>query len=278
MEWHPLDRLESALGRPANLQAVLHQLESEDLPTAAEFIGLRWIWWKRNRSDLLSLLAVENWPALNAFRALARGYEVLVNGAGAGLSAESQSQSAHTLGVHQLPPFGSDEWKLGGSVSAYQECFHAALRQAGMKPKYAGALTGALTEMASNAVEHASSPASPVASFEVTRGSWSFGVTDVGRGVLASLQENPAYAELEGEGEALKLVLQEGVSRTGKPDRGLGFSSVFKALVDRRATLRFRSGGAVASWEGVSPTEQTICSQGLPVTRHGFHVRVAGPI
>jgi hypothetical protein len=132
--------------------------------------------------------------------------------------------------------------------------------------------------MASNAVEHANSPAAPVASFEVTGCTWSFGVTDVGRGGLASLRENPKYDYLVGQAEALELMLKEGVSRTGEVGRGLGFSTVFKALVDRRATLRFRSGGAIASWEGVSPTDQTIHIQSLPLTRAGFHVRVAGPV
>ncbi len=277
MELHPLDRLESALRRPCNLLGVVSQLESEDLPTAAEFMGLRWLWWERHQSDLLGLVkGLENWPALRRFRALANGYEVLVNGTG--VSPLAGGELAGNSGLYQLPPIGSHKWEPGGSFVAFQEDFHATLLQGGMKQRYAAALTGALAEMASNAVEHANSPAAPIASFEVTSRGWSFGVTDMGRGALASLRENPAYAGLEGEGEALELMLKEGVSRTGKPDRGLGFSHVFKALVDRRATLRFRSGGAVASWEGVSPTDQTIHSQGLPVSRQGFHVRVAGPI
>lgn len=279
MELHPLDRLESALSRPGNRYSVVSQLESEDLPTAAEFMGLRWIWWERHRSDLLCLVeGLDDWPALRRFRALAAGYELLVKGAGASQSRGGEPAGS-SAGLHQLPPSGSHRWEPGGSFVAFQELFHTALRQGGMKQhRYAAALTGALVEMASNAVEHANSPAAPIASFEVTRRGWSFGVTDVGRGALASLLENPAYGDLEGEGEALEFMLKEGVSRTGEPSRGLGFSNVFKALVDRRVTLRFRSGGAVASWQGESPTEQTIHSQGLPLARQGFHVRVAGPI
>jgi hypothetical protein len=278
MELHPLDRLESALRRPGNLHDVVSQLEFEDLPTAAEFMGLRWIWWERHRSDILGLVeGLDNWPALRRFRALAGGYELLVNGAG--VSLPTDGEPVGSAGLHQLPPSGSHQWEPGGSFVAFQERFHTALRQGGMKQhQYAAALTGAFVEMASNAVEHANSPAAPIASFEVTSRGWSFGVTDVGRGALASLRENPAYGDLEGEGEALEFMLKEGVTRTGEPGRGLGFSNVFKALVDRRVTLRFRSGGAVASWEGESPTDQVIHSQGLPISRQGFHVRVAGPI
>jgi hypothetical protein len=278
MELHPLDRLELALTRQCDLYSAASQLETQDLPTAAEFMGLRWIWWERDRSDLFCLIkSIEKWPALRKFEALASGYEIFVSGAGANLSAPNEPKD--NVGLHQLPPGDSDKWKPGGSFLAFQERFHTALRRGGMKQqRYAAALTGALGEMASNAVEHANSPAAPIASFEVTTRGWSFGVTDVGRGALASLRENPAYSDLEGEGGALELMLKEGVSRTGEPGRGLGFSSVFKALVDRRATLRFRSGGAVASWEGESPTDQTVHSQGLPVTRQGFHVRIAGPM
>ena len=279
MELHPLDRLESALHRPRNLHHVVSQLISEDLPTAAEFMGLRWIWWDRHRSDLLDLIeGLENWPALRKFGLLAGGYEMLVKGVGGSIPIADEPLG--NVGLHELPPIGSSQWNPGGSFVAFQERFHAALRQGGVKQhSYAAALTGALVEMASNAVEHANSPASPITSFEVIDGrGWSFGVTDVGRGALASLRENPAYAHLEAEGEALEFMLKAGVSRTGETGRGLGFSNVFKALVDRRATLRFRSGGAVASWEGESPTEQTVHSQGLPVTRQGFHVRIAGPL
>jgi hypothetical protein len=228
MELHPLDRLESALSRPGNRRSVVSQLQSEDLPTAAEFMGLRWIWWERHRSDLLDLVqGLDNWPALRRFRALAGGYELLVSGAGGSLPTDGEPTGNADL--HELPPSGSHQWEPGGSFVAFQERFHAALRQGGMKQRqYAAALTGAFVEMASNAVEHANSPAAPIASFEVTSRGWSFGVTDVGRGALASLRENPAYGDLEREGEALEFMLKEGVTRTGEPGRGLGFSNVFK--------------------------------------------------
>jgi hypothetical protein len=154
-----------------------------------------------------------------------------------------------------------------------------ALRDFGMQAKFASALAGALEELVSNAVEHSNAPVNPVACFEVGRTSWAFGVVDVGRGVLASLRENPRHAHLKTETDALTLAVQPGVSRLEDTSRGNGFTTVFKALVDYRTRLRFRSGGASARWEGESPTDQSITALALPVSRPGgFHVRVAGPM
>lgn len=278
MRLHPLDRLEAVLRHPDQLSAwTMDQSEIEDIPTATELMSLRWIWWQRYQIDILNQIPdLGRLPALRNFQALARGAAVLIPAS----TAEYVSEPLRlgTSGVYELPPLASTRWAPGGSFVRFQESFRAALREAGVDQRYSDALAGAVSEMASNAVEHADSPVPPIASFEVTSRAWSFGVTDVGRGALASIRENPAYADLEGEVEALELILQEGVSRTGRPERGLGFTTVFKALVDRRASLRFRSGGATSLWEGKSPTAQTIHFQGLPFKRQGFHVRVAGPI
>lgn len=278
MRLHPLDRLEAVLRHPDQLKAwTLDQSEIEDLPTAAEFMSLRWIWWQRHQADLLTEIPkLDSLPILRRFQALAQGSAVLMSTTQ--VRSISEPLPLGKSGVYELPPLESTKWEPGGSFVRFQENFRAALRGAGVDQHYSDALAGAVAEMASNAAEHADSPVPPLASFEVTSRTWSFGVTDVGRGALASIRENPAYADLEGEVEALELILQEGVSRTGKPGRGLGFTTVFKALVDRRATLRFRSGGATSLWEGESPTAQTIHLQGLPFRRQGFHVRVAGPV
>lgn len=270
---HPLDALEVALLNPGRPNPALAHI-AEDLPTAAEFMGLRWMWWRSRQVDLLRKLPeLARLPAIRSFRHLARGCQMLVPEADPSLPPPSQAEAA----VYELPPLASPEWQPGGSFLRFQDRFRTALRYAGLDPRYSDALAGAASEMASNAVEHAAAPVPPLASFEVTQQMWSFGVTDVGRGALASLRENPAYVGLETEVEALELALQEGVSRSGNPGRGLGFSTVFKALVDRQARLRFRSGGATSRWEGASPTAQAIHFQALPLRRRGFHVRVSGP-
>jgi len=273
MNLHPIDRLEISLSRRGtSVGALPDVLQIDDVPTAAEYIGVLWFWRQRTNC---SGLGTTDARAVREFLRLARGFEMIIPEL-ADIQTSGDAGKNH-CGVIQLPPLGSNEWLPGGSVLTFQERFRAALRVTSISREFSYALTGALGEMASNAVEHADSPASPIASFEVTSSTWSFGVTDVGRGALASLRENPEFSCLEGETEALDTVLREGVSRFAQPGRGHGFSHVFKSLVDRRASLRFRSGGASTAWEGHSPTAQVIHSRGLPVSRSGFHVRIAGP-
>jgi hypothetical protein len=181
------------------------------------------------------------------------------------------------MGAEELPPLGA-AWEPEGRVARFGQRFCTALRQAGAESRFAHALSGALNEMASNAVEHAIPPIRPLACFMVGGAQWAFAVTDVGRGVLASLRENRRFAHLRTETDALAEAVLDGVSRSGQPGRGLGFTCLFKALVDRRATLRFRSGGAAAAWEGESPTAQTIVCHSLSLARAGFHVQVGGAL
>jgi hypothetical protein len=271
---HPIDKLEAILGRGAG-ELPVGGFAELDLPTALEFASLRWTWWNSRSEDLLDRLpGLATWPALATLLAIAGRTELF--------SAFPERRGPRTsrngyFGVQELSPPGP-EWEPGGSVLFFQDSFRAALVEFGMERRFSNGLSGALVEMASNAVEHAASPLAPVACFEVNGTEWAFGVTDVGRGTLASIRENSAFVSLRTETEALKTVLQEGVSRTGEAGRGRGFTRVFKALVDRRARLRFRSGAASAHWEGESPTAQTVTFRSLPAGRSGFHIAVGGPL
>jgi hypothetical protein len=276
---HPFDRLEIALGRSDGAMRAFKREPAleRDLGAAVEFLGLRWLWWREYQEDLLDLLpGIEEWSALNLVRQLMARHKL------------SQPRSTRKpplgnwsrgyAGACELSPLGSKDWRPGGEFSLFQERFQTTLRNAGAERLFSYALAGALEEMSSNAVEHASPPIAPIACFEVTGKDWQFTVTDVGRGALSSIRDNLAYAALGTEMDALKLVLQDGVSRTVEAGRGRGFTRVFKALVDRQARLRFRSGGASAQWEGESPTAQLVRFQGLPLSRAGFHITVAGPL
>ncbi|HEY3569917.1 MAG TPA: hypothetical protein VGP73_18430 [Thermoanaerobaculia bacterium] len=219
---------------------------------------------------------IESWPKLGYLLQQGRHRLEMVTPVPIG-SSSPQLSNAAALGIQELPPPGK-EWGPGGEVLFFQEHFKASLVSFGVSPLFARALTAALKELASNAIEHSRSPAAPLACYEISKSTWTMAVTDVGQGVLASLRENSSYIALDSHAEALKLALQPGISRTGEKGRGNGFARVFKALVDRRAGLRFRSGGASARWEGTSPTHHSIVFQGLSFARPGFHVRIAGPI
>lgn len=268
----PLDLFESALRRGT---ARGESLLGLDFPAALEFSALRFVQWRDAGEDLLTLFPdLAGWPALKRLRALAGRTELLRPDNGLNLPFLPGDTR---VGVQQLSA-SSKEWAPGGVFAHFQEQFRMALRGSGMEKDFASALAGALHEMASNAVEHSASPAPPVACFEVGRGSWSFAVVDIGRGVLASLKDNPAYGSILSETEALTLALRPGVSRFADSGRGMGFASVFKALVDHQAALRFRSGGAAARWEGRSLTNHSIEASALSLPKGGFRVRIQGPL
>lgn len=272
---YPLDRLEAELHRGTVPDTT--SLGGLDLPDAIEFSALRWSWWHDRHEDLLAERLpdlVESWPALRYLQTSSQQLELLSPFNTRRLGAHRRNGA---LGILELPIPGK-EWGPGGEVLFFQDRFKSALIEAGMEAPFARALTAALKELASNAVEHAASPVAPLACYEISGQSWAIAVTDVGRGVLASLRENPLYESLVSHTKALELALSPGVSRFyNEAGHGNGFLRVFKALVDRRAALRFRSGGAAAHWEGVSPTNQEIVFKGRPLSRKGFHIRVAGP-
>lgn len=102
----------------------------------------------------------------------------------------------------------------------FESRFAASLRENGFQPK-AAALVGAFHEMADNIVQHSgassSAPATGIVGYHVSDEAMSFVVGDVGRGIHASLLENPAWRDLAGSIEAIKAVVVEHASRRGAP-------------------------------------------------------------
>lgn len=118
--------------------------------------------------------------------------------------------------------------------------FANAAKAAGFPTDTANELQAAFNEMIENAVQHANSPIPTLAGYHYQPAVINFVVADVGRGVRASLSENPQYASLATDGDAIALALRDGVSRF--IDRGgNGFRPIFKALADHWGQLRFRS-------------------------------------
>lgn len=263
---HPLDSLEIALTTkgPTGVRRAI-TAASLSLAEKLEFAALRWSWWRTHGEDLSTVLPgdVRTWPMLPQLE-----------------SAASLVLSGRPFGAticeipSQLHPEG---WEAGAPFARFQEQFKTALVGCGTQSSAAHALVGAFHEMASNAAEHARSELPPIAAYEIGAASWAFSVTDVGRGVLGSLRQNPAFANIPDDIEALGLAVRDGVTSTGLVQRGRGFASVFKALVNRRCALRFRSIEAVATWEGTTPGADTLELACVP-RRLGFHVCVSGPV
>lgn len=135
--------------------------------------------------------------------------------------------------------WSEDDTAWVGFVLAAQKAAAAA----GFPRRIAAQFAAALGEMASNIHEHSGSPASGIAAFMAGSAGFEFAVTDSGMGILESLRSCADYAQLGGDGEALRLALTDGVSRFGAAaGRGRGFRPIFVGLANLSGALRFRSG------------------------------------
>jgi hypothetical protein len=99
----------------------------------------------------------------------------------------------------------------------------------------------ALGELDSNIQEHSHDPRLGIVAYEVTDRFVGLYASDNGLGVLESLRQNPALAQLDDSGEALVMALREGVSSSTEPGRGMGFRPIFVGLASHARVLRFRS-------------------------------------
>jgi hypothetical protein len=116
-------------------------------------------------------------------------------------------------------------------------------------------MVAAIREMEDNVREHSGAVETGYVAFHSAPGTFEFVVADHGVGVLATLRGAPEYKNLTDHGEALRLTLQEGASRYGFGEgRGYGFRPLFTGLANRQAALRFRSGEASLTIDGLSPT------------------------
>lgn len=130
-----------------------------------------------------------------------------------------------------------------------------AATEVGIPDLAAASLVGAMKELRDNVVEHSRRPHSGLIAFRTTGGRFEFCVADAGKGVLASLRENPKYAALADSGQALRVALTDGESRFGSgSDRGYGFHDLFRALQKLQGVVHFESGDHRLAHNGLSPT------------------------
>ena len=126
---------------------------------------------------------------------------------------------------------------------------------AGLARALAAGLMGALGELLDNVFEHSGRPESGVAAFGASDGAFEFVIADAGRGVLASLRENPEFAGLSDSGAALRVAASDGASRHARSSgHGYGIGQLFRALAHDAAELRFRSGDHALRLWGDAPS------------------------
>jgi anti-sigma regulatory factor (Ser/Thr protein kinase) len=129
-----------------------------------------------------------------------------------------------------------------------------AAAAAGFPRRIAAQLAAAMGEMEGNIYEHSRSSKSGVLVFRGAPGVFEFVVADRGIGVLRSLQTCAEYSNLVDHGDALKLVIREGVTRFGSGEgHGYGFRPLFMGLANLNGALRFRSGDHALTIDGYQP-------------------------
>jgi anti-sigma regulatory factor (Ser/Thr protein kinase) len=125
----------------------------------------------------------------------------------------------------------------------------------GFPKRIAVQLAAAMGEMEGNIYEHSQLSKSGVLAFRGAAGVFEFVVADRGIGVLRSLRTCPEYEKVVDHGDALSLVLRDGVSRFGPGEgRGHGFRPLFTGLANLNGALRFRSGDHALTIDGHNPS------------------------
>ncbi len=125
---------------------------------------------------------------------------------------------------------------------------------AGLAKGLTAGLMGALGELMDNVFEHSDRPETGLVAYAASEGAFEFVVADAGRGVLASLRENPDFGGLSDCGVALRVAASDGASRYARSTgHGYGIGQLFRALAHDAAELRFRSGDYALRLWGDAP-------------------------
>lgn len=153
----------------------------------------------------------------------------------------------------RVSPGGADAERFAWEQWA-KHAENAALA-AGLTKGLVSGLMGALGELQDNVFEHSGRPESGVVAYAASDGAFEFVVADAGRGVLASLRENPEFSLLADSGAALRVAASDGASRHARSTgHGYGIGQLFRALAHDAAELRFRSGDYALRLWGDAPS------------------------
>lgn len=236
------------------------------LASAVELV-CAWEGWERvGRADTIALL--KTWA--RRFPIVARARAALVSGC-ADAVGDWDAPPTEIRPVPTRVGIGETEFLT------FEQRFKRSMeRNGGFAPRLATALTRAFHEMVDNVIQHSgpsdAAPARGVIGYSVVQGAMTFAVADLGRGVLASLRTNPAWAMLTTSREALVRAIRDRASRRTSIPKGGGFDQVHRALADRNGVLRFRSGDAALVLDGRGQDRQVTASDSPSLA--GFQLSV----
>lgn len=169
----------------------------------------------------------------------------------------AQAKPNSVLDMHATPD--QEVWALADKHSItdnqftlYLLRFERSLKAAGFPAKFATAVAAAFSEMADNVIQHSGSSqfrVAGVAGFRVAQGAMNYVVTDVGQGALSKLKATTKWASLNSERDALIAIGRDGA--TSRPLKcGSGYFHVFESFLDRRGSVKMRSGEGLAHLTG----------------------------
>lgn len=178
-------------------------------------------------------------------------FDLVLDGLAAGrISGNGARDIAGVFPLARLDPAGDDsQW--------HQWAGHAenAAVASGLARGLVSGLMGALGELQENVCQHSGRSETGLVAYAAVSGTFEFVVADAGVGVLASLRENPEFAQIADSGDALRVAVSDGASRHGSTSgRGYGIGQLFRALAHDSAELRFRSGDHALRLWGDAPS------------------------
>jgi anti-sigma regulatory factor (Ser/Thr protein kinase) len=193
----------------------------------------------------------------DAYRAVTVGppvFHQLTSALGEGMISGAGARDR--AGVFPLSRFDPDGDGPEGLVwDQWAKHAENAAISAGLAKGLAAGLMGAVGELLENVVEHSGRPESGIVAYAASDGAFEVVVADAGRGVLASLRENPEFAGLSDSGTALRVAASDGASRHAQSSgHGYGIGQLFRALAHDAAELRFRSGDHALRLWGDAPS------------------------
>lgn len=158
---------------------------------------------------------------------------------------ETCDKNIAVCGVSQKRAFEERSW------NEFQQHLVTRLKSNGFDAGFSYALSAAFGEIAENVPDHSAPEnvemAAALVCYYVLPGEIHFAVGDVGRGVLASLHENPKWAGLPDSRDAIRATLEQAATRKSAHPEGTGLKLALKSFVDRNGLLAMSSGDATAN-------------------------------
>lgn len=171
--------------------------------------------------------------------------------------AIDQQTSSQRMGGN-IGWISSDKFADRPSWTGFLMQVSSAVKAEGFDNRTKSGLMAMLGEFHSNVLEHSDSVEGRFSAYSASTNGIEVIISDRGRGVLSTINENPTYADLKDAGRALKLAVTDGVSRHDDPLRGHGFTHLFEGLANRFNHIRLRSGDhtlEVRREDGSRPSE-----------------------